>query len=391
MINLYSNIMSSWPASIVMSPKLSRLTPSIAQIWDYERISPASAVGSSLKSLQGAIGEYLERKHFFNEIVPASQKKIVDMMPESWAQAFIKVLKQTSAEDEDAIKRHTFNASHVVNMFTLEKAEIPTIFITLENVSVREDCRFYPFRDTCGCSCHVDFHQAVNGSLGELLERQALLIYWLTGVAKEEIRLTTSTANEYIGELIRNLRTEGSLTVLDITLPGAPGYVILSLYGTHKKGNSIQYGAGLSYSMNKEKAVEKSLIELWQSYICMHNFIIGDYEEEELIDRYQIHFMKCNKYETYRALLDSTTFHQHKVSTTPRYKTVVDYFRHLTPHLFLYCAREKTPTGMLWYTKALSPDLFMHMDNSSPVNLNNSLYTQGTGLAGRERVMVPFP
>ncbi|MEW9782196.1 hypothetical protein [Escherichia coli] len=32
--------------------------PTFSQIWDYERITPASAAGETLKSIQGAIGEY---------------------------------------------------------------------------------------------------------------------------------------------------------------------------------------------------------------------------------------------------------------------------------------------------------------------------------------------
>jgi len=63
----------------------------------------------------------------------------------------------------------------------------------------------------------------------------------------------------------------------------------------------------------------------------------------------------------------------------------------LTSNLIMYCSREKTPTGVVWYTKVLSPDLFLHMDNSSPININNKLYSQGEGFHERESIMVPFP
>lgn len=64
MINVYSHLMSAWPATMVMSPKLNRKMPTFSQVWDYERITPASAAGETLKSIQGAIGEYFERRHF---------------------------------------------------------------------------------------------------------------------------------------------------------------------------------------------------------------------------------------------------------------------------------------------------------------------------------------
>lgn len=80
MINVYSNLMSAWPATMAMSPKLNRNMPTFSQIWDYERITPASAAGETLKSIQGAIGEYFERRHFFNEIVTGGQKTLYEMM-----------------------------------------------------------------------------------------------------------------------------------------------------------------------------------------------------------------------------------------------------------------------------------------------------------------------
>ncbi len=97
MINVYSNLMSAWPATMAMSPKLNRNMPTFSQIWDYERITPASAAGETLKSIQGAIGEYFERRHFFNEIVTGGQKTLYEMMPPSAAKAFTEAFFQISS------------------------------------------------------------------------------------------------------------------------------------------------------------------------------------------------------------------------------------------------------------------------------------------------------
>lgn len=63
----------------------------------------------------------------------------------------------------------------------MEENEIPAIFVALDNISIGNDYKFYPFRDTCGCSCHISLQESINGSLSELMERQSLLVYWLTG------------------------------------------------------------------------------------------------------------------------------------------------------------------------------------------------------------------
>lgn len=305
--------------------------------------------------------------------------------------AFINALKQTSGEYTGVIENHKFNTVKAYNLVTMEENEIPAIFVALDNISIGNDYKFYPFRDTCGCSCHISLQESINGSLSELMERQSLLVYWLTGKAKYEVKLDDSFETAYIKELIRNLKKEGRLMVLDITLPGAPGHAILSIYGTNKNDNTIKFGAGLSYAKDMNSAIEKSLIELWQSYICMHNFVIGNYQPEDLIDRYQTLFMQCNKYETYATLLNSTTFHSSHTSVKNISDSLIDYLSSLTSNLIMYCSREKTPIGLVWYTKILSPDLFLHMDNSSPININNKLYLQGEGIHEREIIMVPFP
>ena len=82
--------------------------PTFSQVWDYERITPASAAGETLKSIQGAIGEYFERRHFFNEIVAGSEKTLYEMMDLPAADAFTEAFVQTSSLTEDAVRTHSF-------------------------------------------------------------------------------------------------------------------------------------------------------------------------------------------------------------------------------------------------------------------------------------------
>ncbi|EBP9405977.1 microcin B17 processing protein McbC, partial [Salmonella enterica] len=124
MINVYSNLLSAWPATMVMSPKLNRNMPTFSQVWDYERITPASAAGETLQSIQGAIGEYFERRHFFNEIVACGEKTLNEMMTPPAAKAFTEAFIQTSSLTEDEIRTHKFKTARAFNLFSLEKQEI---------------------------------------------------------------------------------------------------------------------------------------------------------------------------------------------------------------------------------------------------------------------------
>ncbi len=306
MINVYSNLMSAWPATMVMSPKLNRNMPAFSQVWDYERITPASAAGETMKSIQGAIGEYFERRHFFNEIVAGPEKTLYEMMPPESAGAFAEALLQTSSKSESRVKKHQFKTVRAYNLLSLDKIEIPAVLVALDNITAAQDLEFYPDRDTCGCSFHGNLENAVEGALYEFMERQSLLLYWLSGKANFEISQDIVSGISFVDEILSSLRVEGELRIFDITLPGAPGHAILTLYGTKGKNSEIKYSTGLSYSVNLRKALSKSVTELWQSYICLHNFINGGYSDNDIIDSYQRHFLSCNSYDTYLDLCKNT-------------------------------------------------------------------------------------
>ncbi|MBK4716993.1 MULTISPECIES: YcaO-like family protein [Tenebrionibacter/Tenebrionicola group] len=395
MINVYSNLMSAWPATMVMSPKLNRKMPTFSQVWDYERITPSSAAGETLKSIQGAIGEYFERRHFFNEIVAGDEKTLYEMMAPAAADAFTEAFVQTSSLTEDAVRTHRFKTTRAFNLFSLEKQEIPAVIIALDNITAADDLKFYPDRDTCGCSFHGNLNDAMDGALCEFMERQSLLLYWLKGKANTEISGDVITGINYIDEILVALRAEGELRIFDITLPGAPGHAVLTLYGTTNKCSKIKYSTGLSYSGSLKKALCKSVTELWQSYICMHNFLIGGYTDEDIIDSYQRHFMSCNKYETFTDLCENTRLRHKDVILSLENHSLEDdllsYLEKISSNIFVYYARERISDNLVWYTKIVSPDFFLHMNGSGALNLNNKLYCAGNGIKQRESKMVPFP
>lgn len=395
MINVYSNLMSAWPATMVMSPKLNRNMPTFSQVWDYERITPTSAAGETMKSIQGAIGEYFERRHFFNEIFANGEKTLYDMMSPHAADAFTRAFVQTSSLAEDVVRTHQFKTTRAFNLFSLEKQEIPAVIIALDNITAASDLTIYPDRDTCGCSFHGNLNDAMDGALCEFMERQSLLLYWLQGQANTEISGEIITGINYIDEIMSALRSEGEIRIFDITLPGAPGHAVLTLYGTTNEDSQIKYSTGLSYANSMEKALCKSVTELWQSYICMHNFLIGGYTDEDIIDDYQRHFLSCNKYESFTDLCENTLFRQSDVvlslENPPSDNDLLSYLEKISDNIFVYYARERASENLFWYTKVVSPDFFLHMNGSGAININNKLYRAGNGIKHREFKMVPFP
>lgn len=396
MINVYSNLLSAWPATMVMGPKLNTKMPTFSQVWDYERITPASAAGETLQSIQGAIGEYFERRHFFNEIVAGGEKKLDEMMVPSAADAFTKAFVQTSLQSKDEVRNHKFKTARAFNLFNLEKQEIPAVIVALDNITASNDLIFYPDRDTCGCSFHGNLNNAIEGSLNEFMERQSLLLYWLQGKANTEISREITTGINHIDEILLSLRSEGEIRIFDITLPGAPGHAVLTLYGTTNKNSLIKYSTGLSYAESLKKALCKSVTELWQSYICLHNFIIGGYSDDDVIDSYQRHFLSCNKYQSFNDLCESTELLIQDIKLTVEENvsvnhSLLDYLEKISENIFVYYARERVRDNLIWYTKVVSPDFFLHMNNFGAINLNNKIYRAGNGIKSRESKMVPFP
>ncbi|EED9464908.1 microcin B17 processing protein McbC [Salmonella enterica subsp. enterica] len=396
MINVYSNLMSAWPATIVMSPKLNRNMPTFSQVWDYERITPASAAGETLKSIQGAIGEYFERRHFFNEIIANGEKTLYEMMTLPAAEAFTEAFVQTSSLTQEEVRAHKFKATRAFNLFSLEKQDIPAVVVALDNITAVDDLKFYPDRDTCGCSFHCNLNDAIEGALFEFMERQSLLLYWLQGKANYEISSKIMTGNNHTDEILRSLRSEGEIRIFDITLPGAPGHAVLTLYSTTNPDSQIKYSTGLSYAKSLEKALCKSVTELWQSYICLHNFIIGGYTDDDVIDSYQRHFMSCNKYESFADLCENTVLLTDDIKLTVEENltpeiNLLEFLKKISDNIFVYYARERAGDNLVWYTKIVSPVFFLHMNNFGAINLNNNIYRTGKGIKHRESKMVPFP
>lgn len=400
MINLAQPIGSIWPSNLMLTPQIARELPALAQAFDHHRVAPTSAVGTSREALCGTIGEFMERRHFYNKVTPEKLLRLADMMPIEAVQTYTAALTQTTQEKlRPSIESHQFSCNRVFNLFSHAMSYAPTVFISLSNHALQEDIKYLPNRDTTGCAAHINLNSALDGALKELIERQCLLRYWITKQVPQEIIIT----NELQGlktdtrTLINKLQQSGSLKLYDITTPGFPGFAVISIYGADDNSLTVQYCTGLSYGYSAESAIEKSITELWQSFAFLHYFKIGGYDITDIDDSYHRHFWKSNKRDTYTLMTKETPLHVISLKDfldkpkITRYE-LESHLKTITNNVFVYARSESLIRGLVWLVRVFSPALFIHMDCSSPLNFENAISSEfPKTYEDRKLSMVPFP
>jgi hypothetical protein len=256
-----------------------------------------------------------------------------------------------------------------------------------------------PSRDTTGCAAHLNIESAIDGALKELIERQCLLRYWITKSVKRELIINKKEydLNQDTLSLISRLQGSGSLKLYDITIPGFPGYAVISLYGSADDSLTVQYCTGLSYGYSVKSAIEKSIIELWQSYAFLHFFKIAGNTVDDIDDSYHRHFWDCNKAETFYMMTayepdNKILLEDFIMCPSINRKILEEHLISITKNVFFYAKNELLNDNLIWYVRVFSPDFFIHMDGSSPLNNENSISKEfHVAYEDRRSSMVPFP
>lgn len=390
---------SNWPSSFLSVPVLARALPAICEVYDGHRVSQTSAVGTGIESLRGAIGEFVERRHFYNEIELGERRTLNNMMDEQAQAAFARALGQTAGPTTPSLQNHRFYTTDVRNLYTFASLKVPSVFLSLTDKEADVDPEFLPFRDTTGCSAHVDFELALSGSLGELIERQCLLRFWLTKQATAEIHMDQAVRElrPDVSELINRLSDAGFLTFYDISLPDMPGYAVLAVFGACDESTPVQYSAGLSFGFSAQNALEKSVIELWQILVFMHYAVVCGYDGSKIEDYYHRHFWENNSLKSYRTMIDALP---HDIVILANYlerpvgshQGIMEFVRQITENVFFYMKRECIGRQTVWYVRVFSPDMFIHMNCLAPLNHDNEISAsfQKTDAERRNRLVL-FP
>lgn len=390
-------ISPSLPEVLFYQPPCVKGFPSNVEVSDaWAKIG--SGAGNEIHSLQAALGEYFERRHFYMEVFPELYSTLTEHLDKNETAKFVKAFKQTAGPEYSNadLQSHIYGLSKVTRLSDFSSSYIPTATISI-SYNNNNDHLIYPSRDTCGCSFHWSAQEAIFGSLKESLERQFLTRFWLTKECADKLtshEITALLSSGGSSSLYEALSASGDIIALDISDYRFPGKCIIMFYGSSTTEKNVHYCTGMSYAETLEIAIKKSLNELWQTYRFMdlHATLYDD--NKNINDPYLRHFLNCNSYETFKEISNFriTNESQQRMDNL-NLQNIIKTFRQLNLEGYIYtksiCLFEKNYT----FSKFISPSLFLHMDNSKNINIDND-YSKSflTKISpSRKKIMVPFP
>lgn len=388
------------PRTLLFQPAGVLMLPNSAEVSDFLAVN-GSGVGGGAKSIKTALGEYFERRHFYREILPEKRGLLGESLTECEVESFAIAFTQTAPliKSVEEIQQYEFALTEVLRGHDFSKCFIPSACISLSPHGLDKDNSLYPLRDTCGCSFHWQSDVAFLGAVKEYLERQFLLKFWLTKKCRSRVApvlVAQLLSKRYVRHLFDILSASGYITFLDVSDNRFPGVCILAVYGQDKVDHHVRYCAGMSYALNCADALEKSLLELWQTFRFIDLFSALESDVSKLEDSYIRYFLSCNEFLTYQKVTDVDVdvgaqlvdlridFTLSGLLSVLKEQSISGYF---------YARRHKVGGVSCVFCKYISPDFFLHMNNASCFNLNNKFSQNFAGsiLASRLKEMVPFP
>ncbi|MGJ7518477.1 YcaO-like family protein [Pseudomonas baetica] len=375
--------------------------PFIVEVGD-QRLTVGSGIGNGSGSARTALGEYFERNHFYFDILPECSSNLQESLSPTEVEKFVKAFSQTASTETDLrnLTHRQLNMSSVVRISDFSACTIPTICIALSHDCNEENDSIYPSRDTCGCSFHKNIEPAIFGAIKESLERQFLTRFWLTkqcnGVVPPSDILKAINASSAFG-LYNTLSKSGEIVTFDISDTRFPGVCLLTIYGSNDPNRNVRYCAGMSYAESLATALDKSMLELWQTFRFMNLFNILERDPDSLHDSYIRYFMKCNHYNTFEEIASDFSYLQNPTykQKTLEFNTngLLQTLKTMNIEGYLHIKPTKINNSDHTFCKFISPSIFMHMDNSKNINLNNDYSESFFHLIDKNRQakMVPFP
>jgi hypothetical protein len=369
----------------------------ISDLW----AKTGSGIGTAIDSAHAAMGEYFERRHFYMEIYPSFRCALSKALHPEEVQLFCDAFDQTvvPALATTNLTTHIFNMTKVHRLSDFSECFIPTVTLSINNQNGSDD-GIYPVKDTCGCSFHQHSEKAMFGSIRESLERQFLTRFWLTKKCVrtyDSLQIAKHLQNSLALPLFRCLGQAGNVKAIDITDERFPGVCVLIVYGSANSSRTVQYCAGMAYAETLSKALEKSILELWQTYRFINLFKNLGKEPDNDLDPYLHHFLNSNHVNTYHEIVD-TVEHSAKQYRNPKIYSfslhgLTQTLKALSLEGYFYTKKIQYQDTYYTFSKFISPSLFMHMNNSQHFNLKNEYSADFSDKIIHTRLtrMVPFP
>ncbi|WP_390955506.1 YcaO-like family protein [Pseudomonas moorei] len=391
--------LATLPSALIYQPSCLLSFPSSVELVD-SWLNGGSGIGNGSSSIKAALGEYFERRHFYMEVksdvVGHLNYSLANIEAEKFAFAFAQT-NEGGLVFEQALN-HSYNLTRVSRVSDWSDCYIPTACISLNYNKIESENTIYPLRDTCGCSFHWRFEEAVFGSIKEYLERQFLAKFWLTKqcarlVSVDDVRLALRQSGAC--SVYEALSKSGEVTIIDVSDAAYPGLCLLAVYGQKDKTRHVKYCAGISYAETLKAALEKSLYELWQTYRFIDLFQATGGNVAEIEDSYLRYFLSCNAYETYQEITD-VEFNKVVVPDSLPDFSLQNFLTVLNKRQvdgYLYVNYLAISNELYYFCKFISPDFFLHMNNSRGINILNKYSEEFAGkiFPDRRKIMVPFP
>ncbi|PRA53260.1 MULTISPECIES: YcaO-like family protein [Pseudomonas] len=399
MILYNSSRFSTLPGAMVFQPSCLLSFPSSVEVGDLW-LNGGCGIGNGSSSIKAGLGEYFERRHFYMEVNADVRGTLSYSLTSEEVEGFVGAFSQTneSGLKKSEIFGHVFNLTRAYRASNFTECHIPTACVSLNYNNIESENFIYPLRDTCGCSFHWRFSDAIFGALKECLERQFLAKFWLT---KDCVRIVpipeakASLKESGSSALLEALDKSGEVTIIDISDYGFPGVCLLTVYGQKNIGRHVQYCAGMSYAKNQLEAMEKSLYELWQTYRFVDLFHATKGRMEDIEDSYLRYFLSCNSYSVYEEIIDVKKKSECSSVSSDGFDWcgLLGVLKARNIDGFFYVNSTDISGELYFFCKFVSPDMFLHMNNSEGINLVNKYSRSFTGeiIDLRRRVMVPFP
>lgn len=380
------------PGRAILDANLSTTLPRFA--WATNRLGTATS-GSGLASdgMQRALGEYFERRHFYLEVRGESTGSLEQVQDECLRRSLTKAMHQTaSASVRDQVASHPFTLSAVAKLPSFEPVTAPTILFSITGESLGPDGDFFFCRDTTGCAAHFELNRALDGALREFAERQYLLRHWLTARGAKDISgAVCGGLSRAASMLVQKLGRSGDICFLDISCGELAGAIVLAVY-RGSRDEHVRYCVGLSCATNAACAADRAVKELWQSYVFLRNMVKKADADALVHDRYHRYFLECNHAATADTMLSGIEAGAPAGPVPPSGGLITSIHARFR-HLLAYVRQIDVLSKRLWCVRVISPEAFMHMDNSRHFNLECA-YSDAFRphiVPARLRSMVPFP
>ena len=173
-------------------------------------------------------------------------------------------------------KQLSVNSTPVMDCFDLitgefAKVQADKIFLNFDLPMFKGlDTRNW-YNDSCGLASHITSIDAIEGGLKEFIERQSLVINWLTRSPGEKISFEYLKENKFLNTKLTSLLKYAenmSDTIFSFNISIIEGIYVIFTIGT--KGNAFSAGIGTNCLL--EKAIENSLNEY---LMILESSIIG--------------------------------------------------------------------------------------------------------------------